>query len=90
METNESRFEKAREIKSKIEYINWHLKMVDKNGWGIDNNYIVTFKKANLNNYSQPFYYQKNDVITRDAHIKGMRAFLNSIKTDLKNEFKKL
>lgn len=90
METNEIRFEKAREIKSKIEYIDWQLNLVDKNGWGTDNNYWVNFKKANLNNYSQPFYYQKNDVITRDAHIKGMRAFLNSIKIDLKNEFKKL
>ena len=90
METKEARFKKGHEINSIIEYIDWHLSLVDKNGWGGDNYYSVNFKKANLNAYSNQFFYIKNDVITRDSHIKGMTAFLNSLKNDLKNEFKRL
>lgn len=45
METTEARFKKGHEIKRIIEYIDWHLSLVDKNGWGGDNYYSVNFKK---------------------------------------------
>lgn len=67
------------------------MKLIDKNGWGININYALAVNNINsAYMFDNTFYYRKNDVITRNMHIKGMQAFLNSLKNDLEIEFKKL
>ena len=89
MEDNNERFKKAIAIKDKIRYLDWHLSLIDKNGWGREIHYDVWLK--NKHNKNESFMYGKNNTtISREEHVKAMSCFINSIKNDLLDEFKKL